>query len=516
MKHFVHTTVIGLALFFGLATSITAQDATYISYRQHGAVGDGVTDDFEAIIKAHDAANEAGLPVRADAGATYYIGNVRGTAQIQTDTDWGDAKFIIDDSKVSVEDRGHHIFNVSSTLPLQKITTVTTLKRNQEKLDLTLPQGSFIEVVDNQTMRYIRYGANQNKGSAQTDVFVVDPNGNVDMNAPIVWDFDTISSMTAYPMDSEPLTIKGGHFTRIANQAESRYTYYSRGIQITRSNVVVDGLYHTITGEGDHGAPYGGFISIVRCANAMVQNCTLSGHKTYRTIGAAGVPVSMGSYDLNVNKAINVTFKNCKQTNDIHDATYWGILGSNYSKNLTFDAVEFSRFDAHMGVANATIKNSVLGHQGVNLIGTGLFLIENTKVCGYSFLNLRSDYGSTWEGEIIIRNCKFLPRNGAHPDAVLIGGHYTGQHDFGYTCFMPKKITIEGLVIDDRNHGENYPGPKIFADFNNAYTNESFVEQFPCIITEEVGIDNLTVKSGKPIIVSTNPFMFRNVKVVQK
>ena len=516
MKHHIHAAAIGLAMFFGSVTSVVAQDARFISYSQYGAVGDGVTDDFDAIIKAHDAANESGLPVKADARATYYIGNVKGTAQIQTNTDWGDAKFIIDDSKVTVENRGHHIFRVSSKLPSQKITTVATLKRNQEKLDLTLPQNSFIETVDDQTLRYIRYGANQNKGSAQTDVFVVDTSGNVDMKAPIIWDFDRISSMTAYPMDPQTLTIKGGHFTTIANQAESRYTYYNRGIEITRSNVAVDGVYHAIIGEGENGAPYSAFIAVSKCANVTVQNCTLTGHKTYRTIGTAGVPVSMGSYDLGVNRAINVTFKNCKQTNDIHDATRWGILGSNYSKNLTFDTVEFSRFDAHMGVANATIKNSVLGHQGINLIGSGLFLVENTKVCGGSFLNLRGDYGSTWEGDIIIRNCEFLPRNGLLSDAVLIGGNNTGQHNFGYTCYMPRKITIRGLVIDDSNHGSNYPGPKLFANFNAAYTSESFVEQYPYVITEEVNIEGLTVKSGKPIIVSTNPFMFRNVKVTEK
>jgi hypothetical protein len=130
-----------------------------------------------------------------------------------------------------------------------------------------------------------------------------------------------------------------------------------------------------------------------------------------------------------------------------------------------------------MGVANATIKNSVMGHMGINLIGTGVALIENTKVCGTNFINLRSDYGSTWEGEIIIRNCEFLPRNGSRSDAVLLGGSYSGQHNFGYTCSMPRKITIEGLVIDDSNHGTGYQGPKIFANFNGAYTSEAFVEK---------------------------------------
>ena len=41
----------------------------YITYEQFGAKGDGVTDDMPAIIAAHQAANEKGLPVKAKAGS---------------------------------------------------------------------------------------------------------------------------------------------------------------------------------------------------------------------------------------------------------------------------------------------------------------------------------------------------------------------------------------------------------------------------------------------------------------
>ena len=499
-----------------LSASHGQEPDTVIRYSEYGAVGDGVADDFDAIIKAHAAANKTGVNVRADAGATYYIGAANKTAQIQTDTDWGDAKFIIDDSKVEVENRGHQIFNISSKHPSTRITTVKTLGKNQDKLDVLFPHDAFIVVTDNTTLRYIRYGANQNNGAPQTDVFVVDKNGNVDMKAPIIWDFGTISSMTAYPIDTETLTVRGGHFTTIANQANSRYTYYARGISVMRSNVVIDGVVHTVTGELDHGAPYQGFISISTCAHVTVQNSKLSGHKTYKTVGSANVPVTMGTYDIGVNRSANVTFKNCKQLNDIHDTKLWGIMGSNYSKNILFDSVEFSRFDAHMGVANATIKNSVLGHMGINLIGSGIFLVENTKVCGANFINLRGDYGSTFEGENIIRNSEYVPGNGRPSDAVLIAGNYSGQHNFGYTCYMPRKITIDGLVIHDINPVKNYPGPKIFSAFNSAYKDETHVEKYPYVITEEVVIANLTVKSGKPYRISNNPFMFRNVKVTEK
>ena len=61
----------------------------YITYEEYGAKGDGSHDDMPAIVAAHDAANAKGLPVKAKAGATYYIGSGLLTASIRTDTDWG-------------------------------------------------------------------------------------------------------------------------------------------------------------------------------------------------------------------------------------------------------------------------------------------------------------------------------------------------------------------------------------------------------------------------------------------
>ncbi len=485
-----------------------------VGYSDFGAVGDGKTDDIDAIAATHAFANKHDLKVIADEGATYYIGGKDRTAIIQTNTDFGKAQFIIDDT--GVENINSYVFLVNSPKQIAKLQGISSLKRNQEKLDISLPESALITVTDSTTMRYIRFGLNQNNGNPQTDIFIIDKNGNVDMDAPIVWDFEQITSITALPIDETTLTITGGHFTTIANQAESKYTYYSRNIAIRRSNVVMDGLEHHVTGEGDHGAPYRGFLNIRDCAYVTVQNTILTGRKMYRTIGSAGRPVSMGSYDISVNRAINVSFINCSQTNDINDNTYWGIMGSNYSKNLVYDNCTLSRFDAHMGVANATIRNSTLGHQGINAIGTGTFLLENSTIYGRNLVNLRQDYGSTWEGEFHIRNCTFVPAGGRPVSASLIGGFYSGQHDFGYTCYMPEKIIIENLQIDDSNHPENYNGPAIFTNFNPEMTDETYVEEFPYIITKEVMLKNVTTASGKPLRVSDNEFMFRDVKVISE
>ncbi len=487
-----------------------------VRYRDFGAKGDGKTDDIDAIAATHAFANRHILLVKADDGATYYIGGKERTAFIQTDTDFGKAAFIIDDTEV--QNRNAAVFTVSSDLKPFKLETIRSLKRNGQKIDAVLPGSCLITVTNANVKQYIRFGLNQNNGSSQTDIFVVDKNGNVDMKAPIIWDFDQITDINARPIDEKPLKISGGRFTTIANKAESKYTYYNRNIAIRRSNVLLDGLQHFIKGEEDHGAPYGGFINIGDCAYVTVKNTILTGHRTYSTIGAAGKPVTMGTYDLSANRALNVSFVNCSQTNNINDNTYWGILGSNFCKNLLFDQCTLSRFDAHQGVANATIRNSTLGHMGINAIGSGLLLVENSTIRGRSLVNLRSDYGSTWQGELVIRNCVFVPADGKPVSAALISGSNSGQHDFGYTCYMPERITIENLRIDDsatadRQHPENYQGAAIFANFNPQMTDTSYQEKYPYVLTKEVVLRNITTASGKALRISDNPFMFRTVKV---
>ena len=482
-----------------------------VRYSDFGARGDGRTDDIDAIAAAHAFANQHRLTVKADDGATYYIGGKERTAVIRTNTDFGKAAFIIDDS--NVQNRNASVFVVSSNLQPFPLKGISSLRRNQGKIDASFPGPCLITVTNTNVKHYIRFGPNQNNGAAQTDIFIADRNGKVDMNAPIIWDFNQITDIRALPIDEKPLTISGGRFTTIANKAESKYTYYSRNIAIKRSNVIVDRLEHRITGEGDQGAPYGGFLNISDCAYVTVKNTILTGHKTYITIGAAGRPVSMGTYDISANRALNVSFINCSQTNDIDDRTYWGILGSNYCKNMLYDRCVLSRFDAHMGVANATIRNSTLGHMGINAIGSGTFTVENSTIRGNALINLRDDYGSTWQGEFVIRNCVFVPAGGRPTSASLIRGSYSGQHDFGYTCYMPERIIIENLHIDDSKHPENYQGPAIFSDFNPQMTHDAYQEKFPYVITKEVVLTNVTTASGKPLRVSDNKFMFRNVKV---
>ncbi len=471
----------------------------YVTYEDFGAVGDGKTDDLPAIVKTHEYANENGLSVFASETATYYISGANRTAYIMTDTDWSTAKFIIDDT--NVENRSAWVFNIAPSQAGVNITDkVSPMKIDATNIGTTLDGKSLVVLTDSNVKRYIRKGLNQNSGSNQTDVILVDENGNISPDTPLIWDFDAITSAAAYPIDTEILTVKGGRFTTIANNAPSEYNYYTRGIQVRRSNTVIDGLYHNVVNEGKTGAPYSAFVSLSTCADVTVKDSTFTGHKKYATIGSSGSSVQMGTYDIGAATAVNAKFINCNQTNDITDDDYWGIAGTNYCKNLVYDGCALSRFDAHQGVLNATVKNSVLGHHGIKLIGSGTALIENTTVLAENFVDLRADYGSTWNGDLIIRGCKFYPTG---ISSHIINAENSEDHNFGYTCYLPQRIEVDGLYVN--RIGNIY----LFNMVNSKHIFDFYNAEYPVVPPEEITVKNFSNLMFGELGVSMNKAIFK-------
>ncbi len=471
----------------------------FVTYEDFGAVGDGKTDDLEAIVKTHEYANANSLSVFANETATYYIGGADKTACIMTDTDWSTARFIIDDTQV--KNRSAWIFNIAPSQDKTDITDkVSPVKSDAVNIGVPLKSKSLVVLTDSNVKRYIRKGANQNSGSNQTDVIIVDKNGSISPETPLIWDFGSVTSAAAYPIDTETITVKGGRFTTLANNAASEYNYYSRGILVRRSNTVIDGIYHDIKNEGKTGAPYSAFVSLSYCADVTVKNCTFTGHKKYSTTGSAGTSVAMGTYDIGAAMAVNAKFINCNQTNDITDIDYWGIAGTNYCKNLVYDGCALSRFDAHQGVLNATVVNSVLGHHGIKLIGSGTALIENTTVLSDSFIALRSDYGSTWNGNLIIRNCRFYP---TEISSHIISAENTEDHDFGYTCYLPQKTEIDGLYV--HRIGNSY----LFNNVNPKHNSDSYNAEYPIVPPQEITVKNFSNLFFGELFVSKNKAIFK-------
>ena len=460
-----------------------------VTYEDYGAVGDGVTDDSDAIRAAHEAANECGLPVLGRSDATYYIGAINKTIRIQTDTDWNGASFVFDDHTIRWDDstlRGIHVFTVAADQGSKKVTIPEgyTLSKGQTNVGMTFDAPCMLKIVNSNDKIYIRYGVNANDGANRYELILVDENGNVDPTTPIQYDYTTVTELTAYSVTDKPIFVGNGKITTIAPNPkeydpdyENNYCYYKRGIVVNRSNTTLYSIEHVIVGEdmsilldrdgdgtiekwGDdksYGVPYSGFFTFSGCANATLTDSIVQGHQAYNFY--QGISRNeMGSYDISASDSINLSLLNLVQyENEETGETitnrfmYHGIMGTNFCRNIVMDNCYLDRFDAHQGLHNAKITNSTLGF-GILVIGGGELYIENVYRVGNgsadnpnaegSFISLRGDYNSVFDGDLIIKNCRMGDKV-----TSIVSGTWRSFYN-GLPNYMFRSVTIEGLIAE--------------------------------------------------------------------
>ena len=441
-----------------------------IYYSDFGAVGDGVTDDFFAIKAAHDRANSDGHTVHADPDAVYYLGVGSGinTISIRTDTYWHGCKFIFDDHEIAPGSAEYRtpIFSIDSAYTTTSYTgsrlPITSIKQGAKNIGFAPGFRAMVTLHNDNVSHYIRYGPNQDSGNPQQEFVMVEADGTIDTSTPLQWDYDVITKITVKCVEDKSITVDGGgeYYSRtvietIFNRAPSKYTYYQRNIHITRSNATVKSVEHIITGEipesqGGTGAPYMGFTQISNCERSTVENFIFQRPLSYTTMGTGGT-AGMGTYEMSASYANEPTWKNCTQKSFFESngsVKYHGTMGTNYCRNLVFDGMFTCSFDAHKAAYNATIKNSTVEH--LNFIGEGKITLENVTVYAESTkaaIVLRTDYGSTWEGELVIDGLDIRYSTAVSGSTFgVIKAEWT-DHDFGYVCYLPREVTMKNVTL---------------------------------------------------------------------
>ena len=470
-----------------------------VTYEDFGAVGNGKTDDTEAIRAAHNAANAGGQKVLGTKGKTYYVSfTYDKPIPIMTDVDWRGCKFIFDASAITNENDGH-IFEISQTKlmanevlessdsrivelnkPAEKgepvIKGIEHGDEQTTKLDLGIGVPAMLIVTNKNSRNYMRWGLVDARGDEQKEVVLVDKDGNIDPSTPFLLDYEKITSITIHRINVEAITIQNAtieHPASLINLGSGVYHAYTHGILITRPNTVVKNITHIITGEIKPDTPvkvdknglsydvtsegysykngkiytnngkteylgtdvtpftgpsFGGILSIAHTHNVTVENCVFQARYHYEE----------GTYDISLGTANQIVFKNCIQSNffdtrpeftKFNDgqstfpnlALCWGIMGSNYCKNLHYLDCELTRFDAHAGVLNGSVIGGKIGV--VRLIGGGTFTMEGVEVYrahhGTEPFQLREDYGATFFGTVIIK------------DVIIRDGKYSSDGQYG-------------------------------------------------------------------------------------
>jgi hypothetical protein len=568
-------------------------DKKYVTYEEFGAVGDGVTEDFAAIKKAHDYANKAGLPVRARDDATYYIhftdvdGEVA-EAIIKTDVNWGNAKFIVDDRDISPVDAdatskySHKaIFNIVSDYPEVKITDKETLERvaargikpGTKKIDLGLGYPAMIAPFDTvfEDKVYRRRGYGGFSGMDRHEVIVIDKDGNVSDETPIMFEYPTLEYIRVFRDDVKPITVEGGTFTTRASRVNvvrdigggrtnEMGGYIQRNIKISRSHTTLRKIKHYVTDEitikeqikdGDYihvSSTYWGFFSASWANQVFIVDSILTGRRCYGRPKNCKENGTGGTYDFAAENVNKIVLKNCHQSNfwikydENYDITpcgendegavpsimlqyiqglpvkvIWGIGGTNFCKNMEYIDSTLSRFDAHSGLYNGKIINSSVNVMA--LTGVGDFIVENTKWFAadplYIFnalFHFRWDYGSTWQGDIKVKNLKAY-----FFDNENISVYYHGFSNwyYGYGCYVPnfEFDGVEAYYIDSRKplrEGTkiNLCGPGVFYEPAMHLSETKNVQAvFPYIDLDGDGlVDGTNVPYDKEYVKNSNSY----------
>lgn len=501
-----------------IQTEIPNTEEKFVRYRDFGAVGDGQTDDFSAILEAHRYANQNKLPVKAESGAVYYIGNtsIGNYIDIMTDTDWTGATFIIDDRNLVVDQTKNYtqpIFRIASFSEPEVIHDIKALSPYAKNIGYAPGVKCLAFIEDKNSRIFIRTGINAGKGDTKREVILVDENGNIDESTPLTWSYINISSITFYPVDENLLTICGGTFHTIVNHQPKEYTYFARNISVERSHVVLENITHTTEGENDEGgAPYTGFVLIKNSTDVTVKNCVFTPHYIYGDIKGKQSPTY--GYDINVHQSNNIRFIGCTQTISIDDTEYWGVFTCNFARNIFLEDCQLSRFDAHRGVYNVTIKNCTFGHQGMRFTGFGLFTVENTTVRSNNFIFLRNDYGSTFDGKIVIKNCVFEPQNQLHSKSELIRARNDCNHYYGYLSHFPE-IEIDGLIINDLNATSGYRGIYILPTYTERTDYQNFYTRNGYFLPEKITLKNILMQSGKRYQIYQKAELYFDMEIIE-
>jgi hypothetical protein len=412
-------------------------DVSVLYYEDFGAVGDGITDDFEAIKATHELANISGQLVKATPGKTYRIVETKSSAVIKTNVDWTGAEFIIDDTGISPFKNksmaGIPVFVVKPDSPAEvcrdkeKLNAIIKagLGQDTDKIDLGLGYAAMIVPYNSSHKVYRRKGYSSFEGGSMHEVIVLDKHGNVDTDTPIMFDYSNLSYINIYRLDEEALTIEGGKFTTIASNTntvsvdskgnkKANDIYIQRGISVRRSYTTVKNVEHYVVGEitlnqqkqGMLGAGYSGFFNASSANSVTFENCVLTGRRCYTKSSAGLSGGTQGTYDFGANTVNKIVLKNCTQSNffvtideegniipaaedapgvQLSMATsqitgmkmHWGIGGTNYCKNMEYIGSTLSRFDAHSGLYNGKIIDSTVNY--IALTGVGDMIIENSR-----------------------------------------------------------------------------------------------------------------------------------------
>ncbi len=417
-----------------------------INYRIFGAKGDGYNNDAVQISKAHSYANAKNVPIVNHKGE-FWLKEIEKII-IQTDVDWGNTVFHIDEKYNSLTDFRFEVTPKDNPKDIvlsaeEKKELLSDLNSGKTIIPTLEPyKNHLIIIADSNDRIGFRAGASYKGQSwAREDFFYVEESGKV--IGDITWLFKNYTKLTAYPIDKNYLHLRGGIFYLSGENPSSKRGYYKNGIQIKRSKTIISNQWIGLEpGKEDTTtiSPRSGFYAFSNVYDITLENVRLI---PYLYTRESGNNVHSGTYGISMGRVLKSHFKNVIAEGS---QNHWGVFGTNLNKDFKIENCHLNRVDIHFHCWNLSILNSHIGERGITVTGGGDLIIDNSSCAGSHFVNFRSDYGSRWDGDITITNSIFKVRRNLNNMSIL--NFLPHDFDYKYPIRFGRNIRIENFKVD--------------------------------------------------------------------
>lgn len=441
----------------------------YINVADYGAVGDGVTNDTEAIRNAINAGNTTGKTVIFEKGKKYLInGNAEINVKCNVNFNW---------AVLLATDVSGNLFIITA----DNATTINTTNSvfTQER---TTDSRLFNKVFNLVTPISLGVRTGSDTEFFINVMIVTDGNGyftNVKLPFNIV-EGDYIAE-NVHEIGNN-ITIENAvlDFSNIVNSGISFF-------RCERSNVKFSGFQSL----GENVSTESRFIMLSRCAFNEIENIHCA------------TPFTASGYVIGVFIASDLYVHDCTMR-DLNENS-WGSIGVSFLTNFYYERVKSNRFDCHYYASGFyVVKESECNYFTIPG-GFGNIIVENTllnaKTYAGPLIDQRADLQNFYNGKIIFDNCIL---KGANDYQIL---RYWTRYEIANLAEMnPDKTIVK--FNNCKFYGE-YQQPFVFNNINQTVADLIvFIVENSIFITNTTGIIAIRYDSN-----FLNNVVYKNFKI---
>lgn len=437
----------------------------YVTPEMFGAVGDGVTNDYQAFADCAVYANQNKLGIKVPQ-KTYFI-NGSATIELLCNVECDNSVFIVGDNHFKT---ARPVFRYAHDLETQE-TNILLSGVFADNDTVTSAFADKFFLLDTK----IAYGTpnSQTAPSNETVKEMIFTNGTKTH----VW-FDDVADHLNDTVDATHISDMGEIGYRFSGAVIRQKTENSYGItflKIERNNMTVENIQ-------------------MECKNELAENNIIGAEFcnaiTFRNIKSYTIQPNIWGYEIGLYRVANVLVDNFKGYNE------WSSIATNTIKNYTLRNSITNTFDCHWNAFGSFVCDGCTLYSSAHIgFGKGDYIVKDTYA---NAVNLRTDFPQPWAGRMIIENvqtnvgCNMEIRDSYSATGYdsyfsslkLPDVHLKNFRSFGREMYVVIDNTIASRVQDrtSRMTIENC----VLHDIDTPYTNRKYnIVLHDCFYTSE-------------------------------